>query len=93
MKIPLTVESIKHEEATRKNIPTAEYQSVMQKDDQAPVKVSYPRGNTELADEKQARNRDLDPQLIWRGKDQQDWSDLVATLRRSIFRKRCTPRC
>ena len=78
MKIPLTVESIKHEEATRKNIPTAEYQSVMQKDDQAPVKVSYPRGSTELAEEKEARNRDLDPQLIWRGKDQQDWSDLVA---------------
>src|SRR5262245_52823921 len=24
-----------------------------------------------------ARNPDLDPQLVWRGKDQQDWSDLV----------------
>src|SRR5205085_326062 len=23
------------------------------------------------------RNRDLDPQLVWRGKDDQDWSDLV----------------
>ena len=23
------------------------------------------------------RNRDLDPQLVWRGKDEQDWSDLV----------------
>ena len=76
-KMPLTVESIKHDEATRKNIPTAEYQSVMQKDDQAPIKVSYPRGSTELAEEKEARNRDLDPQLVWRGKDQQDWSDLV----------------
>src|SRR5690606_5686502 len=28
-------------------------------------------------EEKEARNRDLDPQLVWRGKDQQDWSDLV----------------
>ena len=73
----LTVETLTHYDATRKNIPTAEYQSVMRKDDQAPVKVCYPRGNTELADEKQARNRDLDPQLVWRGKDQQDWSDLV----------------
>jgi hypothetical protein len=73
----LTVETLTHEEATRKNIPTAEYQSVMQKDDQAPVKVIYPRGNAELEDEKLARNRDLDPQLVWRGKDQQDWSDLV----------------
>jgi adenine-specific DNA-methyltransferase len=23
------------------------------------------------------RNTDLDPQLVWRGKDEQDWSDLV----------------
>ena len=23
------------------------------------------------------RNRDLDPQLVWRGKDEQDWSDLI----------------
>jgi adenine-specific DNA-methyltransferase len=61
-----TVEALKHEEATRKNIPTAEYQSVMQKDEQDPVRVAYER-----------RNRDLDPQLVWRGKDEQDWSDLV----------------
>ena len=27
--------------------------------------------------EKAGRNRDLDPQLVWRGKDEQDWSDLV----------------
>jgi adenine-specific DNA-methyltransferase len=75
--LPKSIETLTHDEATRKNIPTAEYQSVMQKDDQAPIKVSYPRGSAELADEKQARNCDLDPQLIWRGKDQQDWSDLV----------------
>ena len=76
-KMPLTVEAIKHDEATRKNIPTAEYQSVMQRDDEAPIKVSYSRSSAELAEEKEARNRDLDPQLVWRGKDQQDWSDLV----------------
>lgn len=62
----LSVEALKHDEATRKNIPTAEYQSVMQKDEQSPIRLAYER-----------RNRDLDPQLIWRGKDQQDWSDLV----------------
>jgi len=61
-----TVEALKHDEATRKNIPTAEYQSVMQKNEQDPVRVAYGR-----------RNRDLDPQLVWRGKDEQDWSDLV----------------
>ncbi|MBB3189738.1 site-specific DNA-methyltransferase [Halomonas cerina] len=74
---PKSVESLTHDEATRRNIPTAEYQSVMRKDDQAPVRVSYPRGNGELSEEKENRNRDLDPQLVWRGKDQQDWSDLV----------------
>jgi len=62
----LTVESLKHDEATRKNIPTAEYQSVMQKEELTPIRVAYER-----------RNRDLDPQLVWRGKDEQDWSDLV----------------
>ena len=61
-----TITTFKHDEATRKNIPTAEYQSVMQKDEQSPIRVAYER-----------RNRDLDPQLVWRGKDEQDWSDLV----------------
>jgi adenine-specific DNA-methyltransferase len=61
-----TVEALKHGEAKRKNIPTAEYQSVLQKAEQSPVRVAYDR-----------RNRDLDPQLVWRGKDEQDWSDLI----------------
>ncbi len=61
-----TVETLKHDEASRKNIPTAEYQSVMHQAQQSPVRVAYER-----------RNRDLDPQLVWRGKDEQDWSDLV----------------
>src|SRR5438067_868182 len=60
------VETILHDEATRKNIPTAEYQAVIQKEQESPVRVAYER-----------RNRDLDPQLVWRGKDEQDWSDLV----------------
>ncbi|GIL06683.1 MAG: restriction endonuclease subunit M [Betaproteobacteria bacterium] len=72
-----TVEALTHEEAKRKNIPTAEYQSVMQKNEQDPVRVAYPRGAAGLDEEKQRRNRDLDPQLVWRGKDEQDWSDLV----------------
>ena len=64
----LTVETLKHDNATRKNIPTAEYQSVMAKDEQKPVRVEYERHH---------RNRDLDPQLVWRGKDEQDWSNLI----------------
>ena len=61
-----TVATLRHEEAARKNIPTAEFRSVMERAEQSPVQVAYQR-----------RNRDLDPQLVWRGKDAQDWSDLV----------------
>ena len=61
-----TIETIIHEDASRKNIPTAEYQSVMLKEEQSPIRVACER-----------RNRDLDPQLVWRGKDDRDWSDLV----------------
>lgn len=60
------VETITHYDANRKNIPTAEYQSVMEKEDLTPIQVAYER-----------RNPDLDPQLVWRGKDMMDWSDLV----------------
>jgi adenine-specific DNA-methyltransferase len=61
-----TVESLTHEGDKRRNIPTAELQSVMKPEQQGPIRVEYDR-----------RNRDLDPQLVWRGKDEQDWSDLV----------------
>ena len=62
------IESFKHHDEQRKHIPTAEYQSVMAEDEQSPIRIAYQR-----------RNRDLDPQLVWRGKDEQDWSDLVVS--------------
>ena len=77
---PKTVETLKHDEATRKNIPTAEYQSVVDIEQQNPKQVRYPR------------NTDLDPQLVWRGKDEQDWSDLVVHAPPLYIRKRCTRR-
>jgi adenine-specific DNA-methyltransferase len=61
-----TVEVFKHEEERRKNIPTAELQSVMGYAQKQTVQVAYER-----------RNKDLDPQLVWRGKDAQDMGDLV----------------
>lgn len=64
-KKPISIESLKHD-ATRINIPTAEFESLMREEDKSPVQVAYER-----------RNRDLDPQLVWRGKDEQDWSDLI----------------
>ncbi|MBP7765421.1 MAG: hypothetical protein KA113_09590 [Syntrophaceae bacterium] len=75
-----TIETLIHDEAKRKNIPTAEFQSVLQKEAQDPLKVAYPRNAAGLDEEKQNRNRDLDPQLVWRGKDEKDWSDLVVHL-------------
>ena len=65
-KPPRTVEALRHDEASRRNIPTAEFRSVMERAEQSPTQAAYER-----------RNRDLDPQLVWRGKDAQDWSDLV----------------
>jgi adenine-specific DNA-methyltransferase len=62
------IESFKHNEEQRKHIPTAEFQSVMAEDEKSPIRIAYER-----------RNRDLDPQLVWRGKDEQDWSDLVVS--------------
>jgi len=61
-----TITTLTHDDASRKNIPTAEFQSVMHQDEQSPIRVAYERCN-----------RDLDPQLVWRGKDPTDWSDLI----------------
>jgi adenine-specific DNA-methyltransferase len=62
---PKSVAALKHPDAKGKLIPSAEQQSILQKEHEAPKKIQYPR------------NTDLDPQLVWRGKDEQDWSDLV----------------
>jgi len=51
------VDPITHDD-TRANIPTPELEPVMEEADKAPIRAAYAR-----------RNPDLDPQLIWRGKD------------------------
>jgi adenine-specific DNA-methyltransferase len=66
IKTSKSIATIIHDDASRKNIPTAEFQSVMRDDELTSLQVAYER-----------RNRDLDPQLVWRGKDIQDWSDLL----------------
>ncbi len=63
---PKQVEAITHSSVKRTNIPTAEDRSVMAEADRHSIEVAYAR-----------RNRDLDPQLVWRGKDEQDQHDLV----------------
>ncbi len=64
-KFPKNVEALRHTDDKRVNIPTAEHQSVLETEHVARKEIRYPR------------NTDLDPQLVWRGKDAQDWSDLV----------------
>ena len=65
-KKPKSVETLTHGGASRRNIPTAEHHPVMAEEEKAPVQIAYER-----------RNLDLDPQLVWRGKDAQDAADLV----------------
>lgn len=103
------VEALTHEQARRRNIPTAEHQSLAQRQEEhAPVgPIRYSRVYPLKAGTERARDKDIDPQiiwngarirlskdqirqlqdkgeveigdaqLVWRGKDQQDWSDLV----------------
>ena len=61
---PVPVEAFKHEEK-RINIPTADSSELVSPDVAQPTQLRYPR------------NPDLDPQLVWRGKDEQDGEDLV----------------
>ncbi|WP_439543998.1 site-specific DNA-methyltransferase [Hyphomicrobium sp.] len=106
---PKQVEALRHGQAKRKNIPTAELQSAAQRAEEiAPfAPVTYPRRHPLSQGEMRPRDKDLDPQivwkgtrvrlsqeqirkaaetgyidisdaqLVWRGKDQQDWSDLI----------------
>ena len=64
-----SIEALRHEEDTRTNIPTAEYQSMVEEETESPLRAAYQR-----------RNRDLDPQLVWRGKDEQDLDDLAVNV-------------
>ncbi|MCL1814708.1 MAG: site-specific DNA-methyltransferase [Treponema sp.] len=59
------VSQITHTEDKRKNIPTAEYQAVVEDETKKVIPVTVKR-----------RNPDLDPQLVWRGKEDRDWTSL-----------------
>ena len=56
---PTPVDAIKHKDA-RVNIPTEELRDFVADDERAPKSMLYPRDPS------------LDPQLVWRGKDEQD---------------------
>ncbi len=58
------VESIKHKDK-RANIPTEELRDFVADEELAPKTMRYPRDPS------------LDPQLVWKGKDEQDGADLA----------------
>jgi len=60
---PPKVESVRHQDR-RSNIPTEELRDFVADDEQTPRTLLYPRDPS------------LDPQLVWRGKDEQDAQDL-----------------
>ena len=59
-----TITALKHADK-RVNIPTEELRDFVVDDEQAPKSLRYPRDPS------------LDPQLVWRGKDEQDAQDLA----------------
>jgi adenine-specific DNA-methyltransferase len=60
----IRVETVKHKDK-RVNIPTEELRDFVAEDEKSPKTVFYPRDPS------------LDPQLVWKGKDEQDSKDLV----------------
>ena len=80
-KRPLKVESLTHEAAGRPNIPSAEHQPLLKDDERHPIEVAFER-----------RNPDLDPQLVWRGKDPADWSDLVTQAPPLYIQEKVSPK-
>ena len=61
---PTKVESIRHKDK-RANIPTEELRDFVADEELAPKTMHYPRDPS------------LDPQLVWKGKDEQDRADLA----------------
>ena len=78
-KTPKSVETLTHTKASRLHIPTAEYQSVLEP--QEPLQIAYQR-----------RNPDLDPQLVWRGKDLLNWSDLIVPVPPLYIQEKIQPK-
>ncbi len=78
--IDTEVESYRHDAARRVNIPTAENQSLVPDDDKALKVLRYPR------------NPDLDPQLVWRGKDKEDGEPLEVAAPPIYIQEKIHPR-
>src|SRR5713226_5155406 len=73
------VESIRHKDK-RKNIPTEELRDFVAGDEHAPRAMFYPRDPS------------LDPQLVWKGKDEQDAADLEVPVVPVYIQEKIQPR-
>ena len=73
------VEAITHED-TRVNIPTADSVSLVSDSIKTPIALKYPRDPS------------LDPQLVWKGKDQQDSEDLLVEAPPIFIQEKVDPR-
>lgn len=123
-KSPKRIETLTHDEAKRRNIPTAELQSAAQRAEELDPfgPVTYRRHDPLPRGERRPRDEDLDPQivwkgatlrlspdqiaelgetgrleigeaqLVWRGKDEQDWSDLVVQAPPLYIQEKIHPR-
>ena len=76
---PVPVEAFKHDDK-RVNNPTADSGELMSPDVAQPTQLRYPR------------NPDLDPQLVWEGKDEQDGEDLVVDAPPIYIQEKIVPR-
>jgi len=65
----LKIDSVKHKDK-RKNIPTEELRDFVKEDENKPTIVTFPG-------QLYARDASLDPQLVWKGKDEQDRQPLT----------------
>src|SRR5213595_3193755 len=75
---PAHVEAVKHKNA-RTNIPTREQGNLVAEDEAAPRAVLYPRDPS------------LDPQLVWKGKDEQDRQPLEVPLLPNYIQEKIHP--
>jgi len=85
----VALKALRHDDATRKNIPTIENESLVADNLKAPTRVDYKRTSVLLYPRKQ----EADPQLVWRGKDQEDYDgDLVVNSLPVYVHEHITPR-
>jgi len=76
---PTPVEALRHKDK-RKNIPTEELREFVAGDEERPGKLLYPRDPS------------LDPQLVWKGKDEQDREDLAVPVVPVYIQEKIQPR-